>query len=210
MLTSINMAFYTVLKIRDAFLTMFRGNIRFVMLMTAVAGIGSKVGGMTGLATAIAIPMPKRESMSAIVGSRFPSTRGMAGSTVRTELTGMLLRLCVTVYTRIHCRHANMVKGGILPIGWSMAGFALCSVPAVMLVVTTVAGITIPWGAFENTICMTFFTGSFSVFSFQPESREIVVKDRVLPGAGIVTGLATRPIPAIVLIVLRMTGKTIL
>ncbi len=210
MLAPIKMTFHTVLEIRDAFLAMLRSNIRFVMLVTTVAGIGRKVVRVTGLAVAISISMPKRKSMDAIVGGRFPGTRGMAGSTVCTELTGVFLRLSMTVYTRIHCRDAIMVKGGIFPTGWIVAGFALCSVPAVMIVVNAVAGITIPRGVFENTIYMAFFTGSFSVFSFQPKSGEIMVKIRILPRAGVVTGLAIRPIPAIVLIVPRMTGITIL
>ena len=57
---------------------------------------------------------------------------------------------------------------------------------------------------------MTFFAGNFSVLSLQLKSGEIVVKVSILPRGWVVAGFAIRPIPAIVLIVPRMTCITFL
>lgn len=181
MLAPINMTFHTVLEIPDAFLAMLRGNIRFVMLVTTVAGIGRKAVRVTGLAIAIAISMPKRESMGAIVGSRFPGTRGMAGRTVCTELTGVFLRLGVTVYTRIHCRDAIMIKGGILPRGGVVAGLAIRPIPAIVMIVPRMTGITIlrrrPKIGYRTRIEVAFCTGDvLRMSAFEFEGKGIMVE----------------------------------
>ena len=67
MLASINVTFYAILEIRDAFFTMFASDICLGVFMAAIAGVCRETVGVAGLAAAIAVPMPYREGVRSIV-----------------------------------------------------------------------------------------------------------------------------------------------
>lgn len=91
------MAFHTVLEVGDAFLAMFAGNIRFVVLMTTVTRIGCIGARVTGGAGDVpTFTVIEREGMLAIEFSGRPGGGAVAGYAVGAELSRVFDRLGVT------------------------------------------------------------------------------------------------------------------
>lgn len=89
---------------------MFGCDLCLGMLMTAIAGIGCKLAGVTGLATAIAISVIDREGMVAIERGRQPCRSGMTCNAVRAKLTGVFLRIGMTGNTFLGRAFENIVR----------------------------------------------------------------------------------------------------
>ncbi|GAB4568807.1 MAG: hypothetical protein Fur0017_12620 [Anaerolineales bacterium] len=126
----------------------------------------------------------------------------MAGSAVRTELTGMFARLGVAVHTGSRRRETGVVEGGIFPIRWVVTRLALGSILSVVLIILFMAGVAVFWRTFEDIVDMAFFTGNVGVFTFQFERGEIMVEGGVLPRRWVMAGLAVGTVGAVVLIIL--------
>ena len=144
-LTSIRMAFHTILKIRNTFLLMFRADICFIVFVASIAGICLIACGMAGSASYNSIfSMIQRESVLSVECSRSPCTCAMTGSTVCPKLTCMLGWFSMTGYTRriqslelsifmaaltgnIYMLSSQrevgavMIKTRVIPIAWVMA-----------------------------------------------------------------------------------------
>ena len=63
-----------------------------------------------------------------------------------------------------------MVKGNIFPIQWGMTGNTICPETATVLIVLTMAGVTVCRGIPVNILLMTRVTCDFSVLPFQLEA----------------------------------------
>ena len=68
-----------------------------------------------------------------------------------------------------------------------MAGTAVDTEFAVVVVILFMAGVTISRCAFENIVDMALLTLDIDMFAFEFEGREIMIKLGRLPGSGRVT-----------------------
>ena len=105
---------------------------------------------------------------------------------------------------------AVMVEIRILPVGRVMAGRAICAKLTVMLVILSVAGITVHRCCLVLSIHMTRLTANFGVFSFQFERREVMVKRCGSPAICRVTLAAIQSEAALMRLIVMVTGVAIL
>jgi hypothetical protein len=74
-----------------------------------------------------------------------------------------------------------MVEGCLTPIAGVMARRAICAKLAVMLIIGTMAGITIAGSPFEEAIPMAGLTFYLRVCTFELERKPAVINLRVVP-----------------------------
>lgn len=103
-----------------------------------------------------------------------------------------------------------MIEGGILPIGRRMAGGAIGAVPAIVLIILFMTGVTISGCALINTIPMTGFAFCFGMLALQFKGCEIVVEFGGCPGTGGMTGGTIRPKTSIMRFIGTVAGVAIL
>lgn len=100
-LTSIRMAFHTILKIRNTFLLMFRADICFIVFVASITGISLIACWMAGSASYNSIfSMIKREGVLTVECSRSPCACAMTGGAVCPKLTSVFGRFSMTGHTR--------------------------------------------------------------------------------------------------------------
>jgi len=228
------MTFHAILEIGDPFLHMLRADIRLVVFVASVAGIGFISSGVTRSAGRYAaFTVIQREAMLSIEGGRSPCGGSVAGNAIRTEISSMLGWLSMTGKTgriqsleltvrmallasHIHVRPGQrevgkaVVKGCAFPIVRGVTGGAIRAEFAVVFVILLMTGIAIGRCALELIIDVTLLTGNFRMFAFEFESRKVVIEFRGLPTVGAVTGGAILPKPAVVLVILLVARETIL
>ena len=202
------MTFHAVLEIGNALLQMFRADIRLVVLMAAVAGVGFISSRMTGgTRRYAAFTVIHGEGVISIIGGGSPCGCGVAGSAIRAEIayvlgwlgvtgkTGCIHSLELTVRMALLALHADMrtrqwevrpvvVEGGVFPIVRGVTAAAVCAVFAVVFVILLMTGIAVGGCAFENVVHMALFAFCFGVFAFEFESRKVMVEFRGLPAFG--------------------------
>jgi len=103
-----------------------------------------------------------------------------------------------------------MIKSGIFPIGWLMAGGTIRAIFAAVFIILLMTGVTICGRADINTVLMTRLTLRFRMFAFQFEHGKVMVELCRSPSIGGMTVGAIQTIPTFMRLVLAMTGKTIL
>ena len=162
-LTSIRMAFHTILKIRNTFLLMFRADICFIVFVASIVGISLIACRMAGSASYNSIfSMIQREGVLSVECSRSPCACAMTGSTVCPKLTCVLGWFSMTGYTRrIQSLElsifmaaltgnvyvfssqrevgAVMIKTRVIPIARVMASRTVCTKLPIMLIIILMA-----------------------------------------------------------------------
>lgn len=103
-----------------------------------------------------------------------------------------------------------MIESGILPIGRRVTRATVRAEATAVFIIVHVAGVTISRRAFIHTILMTVFASNLSMFPFQFERRQIVIKLRGLPSLGRVARATVRAEAAKMRIILLMTREAIL
>ena len=98
----------------------------------------------------------------------------------------------------------------VMPIGGVMAGGTIRAILAVMFIILLVAGDTLHRRALELAVQMAGFTSHVRVFSFKFERRQVVIERRRSPAIRRMTGSTIHAKPALVRLVVMMTGITIL
>jgi len=202
------MTFHAVLEIGNALLQMLRADIRLVVFMTAVTGIGFISSRMTGGAGRhAAFTVIHGEGVVSIEGGGSPRGGGVTGSAVRAEIarvfgwlgvtgkTGRVQSFELTVRMALLAVHADMrarqrevgkavVKGCAFPIVRGVTGGAVRAEFAVVLVILLMTGIAIGGRTLEHVVGVAFLTGNFGMFAFEFESRKVVIEFRGLPAVG--------------------------
>lgn len=157
----------------------------------------------------------------------------VAACTIQAKHTGMEDRVAVTArtirrqprelargmaaFTSQSCMRASqrkvtqiMVEGGVMPIGWIMAGSAVRAILAIMFVVLLVAGKTICGRGFVLVIQMAGFTSHVRVFSLELECSQVVIELCGRPAIRSMTLTAIHSEATLVRVVVMVTGITIL
>lgn len=97
MFASRRMTLHAILEIGDSLLQVLRANFRFIMLMTAIAGISTEIGWVTGdTRDRPALAMIERECVLSIENRRSPGCGGMAGGAICPERARVEDRIGVT------------------------------------------------------------------------------------------------------------------
>lgn len=193
MLAAVGVTFHAILEIGDAFLTMLTGNIRFVMLMASITGVGcvcARMTGCTGDGPLLAVI--QREGMLAIERRGRPRVGAVAGSAVGAELPCVLDRFRVAgntggscaledtidmallaLHVRVRARQrevgAVVVEGSAVPIRGGMAYSAVRAELTVMFIILFMAGITISGSALEHVIDVALIAFHFGMSALQLE-----------------------------------------
>lgn len=200
MLVSSRMTFHTVLEIGDTLVQMLRAYFRFIVLMTAIASVGCKTGGMTGGAgDHSALAVIQWEGMLSIERGGSPRCGGVAGSAIGAEQTRVEHRVGMAGYARSGCARklridvallaidllvrarqrevaARVVEGRSLPIRRGVACGAVRAELSAMLIVLCVAGIAIRRSALIDIVLMAIFAIRLGVFPLQFERGQVVVE----------------------------------
>jgi hypothetical protein len=103
-----------------------------------------------------------------------------------------------------------VVEGSFIPIEGSMAGSTIRTKATIMLVILAMARVTVRGCALENVILMTRFTVYPGMFTFQFESRQIMVKRSFFPIFCCVAGITGRAIAQFMRVIRTVAGVTIL
>lgn len=129
----------------------------------------------------------------------------------RTLETGILMALGTFYFAVLPFQLESrkiVIKGGIIPIGRSMAGFTLRPKLAIVLIVLFMARIAIAGRAKVLAIRMAIFTSGLGMFTFQFEGGQVMVKFSRFPTFRRVTGSTIGAKTTIVLILCKMAGGT--
>jgi hypothetical protein len=102
-----------------------------------------------------------------------------------------------------------MIEGSIPPAIRIMACSAIRAELAIMGIFCRVAGVTILWSPFIDTVRVTGLACQACMFSGQRECGVIVIEGYIRPLRGLVAGSAICPELAIVLVFCRVAGVTI-
>jgi len=140
---------------------------------------------------------------------------GMAGYTLGREPCKLAAGMAgFTSYINVRAVQwevaAVVVEGYLFPVKGGMAGSAVRAKATSMFIILAVAGITIAGRALINTTLVTIFASNVSMLAFQLESREIVVKGRILPAISYMAGTAICSKARRVRIICAMTGIAVL
>lgn len=63
-----------------------------------------------------------------------------------------------------------MIEGRIIPVGWVVAGRAVCAKFTVVLIFIFMAGVTVGRRALEDIVDVAFFASHLAMFAFKFES----------------------------------------
>jgi len=208
MLVTRGMTLHAILEIGDAFFQMFRADIRFVVFVATVAGVGRERARMTSDAGRYSVlAMIQREGVRLIKLRGSPGCSGVAGGAVHAKqskvehrvgmatnaLRGRPRKLCASMtllalqaFVRARQREGatRVIEIRVVPIVCVVAGRAVRAKLAIMFVVARVTGITII-------------------------SKKRVVYAGVLPIRWVMTSRAVRSKAAIVFVIARMAGIAI-
>lgn len=103
-----------------------------------------------------------------------------------------------------------MVEGCVRPIGWVVAGSAVCAILTVVFIIRLVAGITVHGRAFVLIVHMAGFTFHLRVFPLQFERRQVVIELCGSPAICCVALAAIQPEAALMRFIVVVTGMAIL
>lgn len=98
----------------------------------------------------------------------------------------------------------------VVPIGWVVAGGAVCAILTVVFIIRLVAGITVHGRAFVLIVHMAGFTFHVRVFSLQFERRQVVIELCRSPAICCVALAAIQPEAALMRFIVVVTGIAIL
>lgn len=224
-----------ILEVANAFLQMFGLDLDRVVFVTAIAGIGRKIIGVTGRAgnrPARFAAVIQRKGMLPIELRGTPCGCGMTGGAIGPELSRVergigvavdarrrrsfedpVLMAVLAPYVRMRAGQRKdtlrVVERGVLPIVRRVTLAAVLSKAAVVFIVFRVAGVTIRWRAFENAVSMTILAFRFDMSALQFEGRQVVIEVSRLPGFGGMARAAIRSKLSLMRIVLPMAGETV-